>query len=122
MKEQLRAHLLAALAPVPVDWGWNPQGEAAPRVVLSVASGDTDYAHGGPSGYRRNRVQVDCYAVSYAPATALVRAVRAALSGLVLPPIIGAFEIGERDLPPDTGAGEVLARVSLDFMIHHKEG
>jgi hypothetical protein len=46
----------------------------------------------------------------------------AALSGWVAPPISGAFEIGERDLPPDTGAGELLARISLDFMIHHKEG
>lgn len=122
MKQQLRVHLSTALTPVPVDWGWNSQGEAAPRVVLGVVSGDTDYDQGGPSGYRRNRVQVDCYAMTYGAAEALVVQVRAALSGWHSGAISGAFEIGERDMPPDTGAGEVLARISLDYMIHHKEG
>lgn len=122
MKEALRAHLIAAVAPVPVDWGWNAQGEPAPRIVLGVVSGDTDYHMAGPSGYRRNRVQVDCYAVSYRPAQELAAQVRAALSGWQAGAISGAFEIGERDLPPDTSAGEVLARISLDYMIHHQEG
>lgn len=122
MREAVRAHLAGAVAPVPVDWGWNAQGVAGSRIVLAVISGKTDTAHDGPSGYRRHRVQVDCYATSYGAAVLLSRDVRAALSGWQAGAISGCFEVGERDLPPDTGAGEVLARVSLDYMIHHQEG
>lgn len=124
MREVLRARLRGQVPGVPIDWGWNAQGEVLPRVVLSVISGDTDQAHAtGPTGYRRARVQIDCFAAGYAGAVALSRLVRAALAGWLSAPVVqGVFEIGERDTAPDTAGGDTLARVSIDYMIHFKEG
>lgn len=120
MLEQLRATLQTALPGVPVDWGWNGQGQAAPRVVLTLVSDLADYTQDGPSGYVQNRVQVDVYAGTYSAAQALYREIDGTLSGLRAGLILGAFRVGRRDFPPETGS-ETLARVSIDYMIHHNE-
>lgn len=120
MQEQLRATLIAALPGVPVDWAWNGQGQAAPRLVLTMVSDLANYTHDGPSGYVQNRVQIDVYAATYAEAQGLVAAINDALSGLRAGMILGAFRAGRRDYPPETGA-DTLARVSVDYMIHHNE-
>lgn len=120
MRQAVRQRLQAQIPGTVIDWGWNAQGAASPRIVLSVISGGDDATQDGASGLRENRVQVDCYAATYAGAATLKEAVVQALHGWRSAPVIGAFKINERDFPPDTAAGEVLARISLDFNIHHK--
>lgn len=127
MDELLRARLMAQIAAVPVDWGATAQGITGPRIVLFRISGGDDYTYGGRTGYTQTRVQVDCYAVATISGTAtgaaklLARQVKAALSGWRSPPILGVFLQSERDLPIDTGRADALARVSLDFFVHHQE-
>jgi len=121
MEEDLRSRLMLALPSVPVDWGWSGQGGATPRVVLQIISDMTDYTHAGPSGYVQNRVQIDVYATGYKVAKDKVALIDAALSGLRAGLILGAFKAGRRDFPPDISAGETLARISIDYMIHHIE-
>lgn len=121
MEAELRALLQAALPGVVVDWGWNDQGAVAPRVVLQRASRLTDYTQDGPSGLQSTRVQIDIYAATMGVVVAKELLLDAALSGYRGGVILGAFNAGGRSLPPDTGAGETLARLSIDYMIHHKQ-
>lgn len=121
MDEALRARLLGQIAETPVDWVLNAQIAAMPRIVLQRISGGAEYTMSGPSGLCWARVQVDCYAGTVAAAKVLGRAVKTALSGWYGGTIRGAFLESERDLSTDTGGGETVARVSLDFMIHYKE-
>lgn len=123
MEQVLRARLQAMLAVgTAVDWNLSLQGVSAPRVVLFRVSGDGDTLQDGPSGFRRARVQADCYAPSYAAAVLLSKQVIAALNGWKDGlDILGAFLLQVRDLPPDTGSGEVLGRVSVDFNILYQE-
>ena len=121
MELQLRAMLQAALPGVVVDWGWSAQGAVAPRVVLQVISGITDYTQDGASGLESTRVQMDVYGASMAVVLGKAALIDAALSGFRGGVILGAFKAGRRSLPPDFGAGETLARLSIDYMIHHKQ-
>jgi hypothetical protein len=120
MDETLRTILMTALGATPVDWGMSAQGITPPRVVLWRISGAPDYTNSGPSGLEEARVQMDCYAISVGGAKLLARQVKTALSGLRQGIIKGAFLDAERDLPPDTDGGSLLARVSLDFNIHYQ--
>ena len=120
MQSQLRATLKAALPGVPVDWGWNGQGQAGLRLVLTLVSEVPNYTMDGPSGCVQNRVQIDVVAPDYAAAQAAVANVHDVLSGLRAGLILGAFRVGRRDNPPEVG-GETLARISVDYMIHHNE-
>lgn len=117
----LRATLKAAIPDVPVDWGMTAQGITPPRIVLYRVSGGPDYTMTGPSGLARARVQADCYDLTVGGAKGLADQVRAALSGLRSGVIAGAFLDQVRDLPPETAGAELLARVSLDFIIHYQE-
>lgn len=117
----LRATLKAALPTVPVDWGMTAQGITPPRIVLTRISGGPDYTMSGASGLSRARVQVDCYDLTAGGAKALAGSVRTALSGLRSGVINGAFLDQVRDLPPETSGADLLARVSLDFIIHYQE-
>lgn len=121
MEEDLRGRLQLALPGTPVDWGWNAQGKGTPRVVLTVVSDLPNMTHDGPSGYVQTRVQVDIFAAGYAAAKKAARAIETELSGLRAGLILGAFKVGGRDFPPDLGAGETLARISEDYMIHHNQ-
>jgi hypothetical protein len=125
MQEQLRATLKAALPGVPVDWVWSDQGAAVPRVVLQIISEQVSYTHAGPSGYVANRVQIDIYAPTYRDAKTVADTVNDTLSGLRAGLILGAFRKGRRDYPPDmngmAAGSETLARISVDYMIHHNE-
>lgn len=121
MEEDLRGRLALALPGVPVDWGWNPQGAGVPRVVLTMVSDVPNVTHDGPSGYRQSRVQIDVFAGDYARAKDITRKIETDLSGLRAGLILGAFKLGSRDFPPDLGAGETLARISEDYMIHHNQ-
>lgn len=121
MDEVLRTRLQAQIAGVPVDWGMTAQGISAPRIVLYRISGGDDYTAAGRTGYTQTRVQVDCYAAGVGAAKLLGRQVKAALSGYRSGALRGVFLQNERDLQPDIEGAGVLGRVSLDFMVHHKE-
>lgn len=121
MEEMLRARLLAQVAGVAVDWGMNAQMTIGRRIVLTVVSGMQDMTQGGPDGLRSRRVQIDCYGPDYRAAKEIARDVITTLGGWRDAAVAGCFLDAERDLSPDTGSGEILHRVSLDFMIHHKE-
>lgn len=121
MDELLRERLRTQIAGVPIDWGLTAQGMSPPRVVMYRISGGDDYVAAGRTGYSRTRVQIDCYAESVGAAKLLGRQVKAALSGYRGGEILGAFLQSERDLTPDTEGAGTLARVSLDFFIHHQE-
>lgn len=121
LHEDLRAVLKTAIGgTVPVDWGWNAQGITPPRVVLMIVSGDDPLAHDGPVGLIQRRVQADCFATTPKDARTLGDAVRS-LNGYRGGNLSGVFVAGVRDGLPDTPGGEVLARVSIDLMIHYKE-
>lgn len=118
----LRATLRSALPTTAIDWGMTAQGITLPRVVLYRISGGPDYTMAGPSGLAEARVQIDCYDATTGAAKALAQSVKTTLSGLRSHPISAAFLDQERDLPPDTDGGGIIARVSLDFIIHYQEG
>lgn len=121
MDEALRTRLMGQIADTPVDWVLNAQATELPRIVLQRISGAADYTMSGPSGLCRARVQIDCYGATVSAAKGLGRSVKAALSGWYGGTIKGAFLESDRDLTTDTGGGETVARVSLDFMIHYQE-
>jgi len=128
MKEQLRARLLAdaelaGLVAARVSWGARPRMDALPSVCLHLISGVRNYHLGGSSELVQSRVQADCWAATYADATAVSRAVVADLSGLREPAmrVQGAFVVDERDLADEgSAADEILYRVSVDLMIWHE--
>ena len=127
MKEQLRARLLAdaelaGLVEQRVSWGSRPRTDCLPAVCLHLISGVRQYHLGGSSNLVQSRVQADCWALTYAAATRVSRAVVADLSGLRDPAmrVQGAFVVDERDLADEgTAADELLYRVSVDMMIWH---
>jgi len=125
MEEEFRAILrgdagVMALASG-VDWGSHPQGASFPAVVLTVVSGAGDHTLDGPDGIFRGRVQVDCYALTYAAAKRLARAVVAACDGYVGGGFQGIFWASSRDSRESSysEAAERPFRTSLDFLIVH---
>ena len=121
MEQDLRQRLQLALPGVPVEWGWSGQGQTAPRVVLQTVSRMPTYTHQGPALYEQTRVQIDIYGTTYKQAKDARKLLDTALSGLRAGLILGAFKDGQRDYSPDIGAGETLARISVDYMIHHNQ-
>jgi hypothetical protein len=131
LRTVLRAHMLADAAVAEmvgsrVSWGGRPRTAALPAVVLYMIDAERDYAMRTPTGLVRSRVQADCWAVTYGEAVSVSRAVRGSLSGLRT--TIGGIEIQgvfadlERDLSDDdTGAAELLFRISQDYQVWHSE-
>lgn len=122
MEELIRARLKSQITGIPVDWVMSGQGFTAPRILLQRVSGGGDYDSAGPTGYRRARIQIDCYDVTPGAAKVLARRANTALSGYRSVPILGVFLQSERDLPADTEGAVTLGRVSLDFFVHYQEG
>lgn len=120
--EMLLTDLLASVAGGKRYWLRAPQGTKPPYVVMQRISGIRDYHMQGASGLVTSRVQIDCYATTYAGVKATARSVVNALSGRRVGIIQGIFIDSERDLPA-ADAGEVtnLFRTSIDIMVHHKE-
>lgn len=74
-----------------------------------------DYSMSGAMATQHYRVQVDCWAATYASAEALRQAVITELepaSG----DFLGGFVIRDQDMPERTDAGEIH-RASLDFKL-----
>ena len=127
MEETLIAFLLAdsgiaAIIGKEATWAERKQGGAFPALVLHRISGNRDYNMQGPSGLVQSRIQADCWALKYADAIKLSRAVRLALSGYQAGNIQGAFIDSERQsVEQETNGAQRYFRVSLDFMIWHAE-
>lgn len=84
METALRTRLknngtVAGLVSTRIDWGVRPQGNPYPSIVLTKVSDQRDQHMLGFNTFRPTRVQVDCYAATYAAAVALRDAVIAAL-------------------------------------------
>jgi hypothetical protein len=129
MEELLSSTLLADsplynLVSNRITWNTRPQLSAVPAIVLTKVSSIRDYHMAGSSGLVTTRVQVDCWALTFASAVAVARAVRVALSGSTFSDsgveVQGAFLDGERHFFEEATA-ERFHRVSLDFEIWHSE-
>lgn len=127
MEEALVAKLLAsagvtALVGNRINWTRRPQGNATPAVVLNMIDGSPGYTLAGPDGLYRNRVQVDCWAKTYAQAKLTARAVDAALSGFKGVSGGVSFRAVFIDSERDDYAAEgpdPLNRTMLDLMVWH---
>lgn len=64
-----------------IAWGSREQAAPLPAVTLNKISGGPLYSDEGEVGLDDVRVQVDCWAGTVTAATAISRAVRAAISG-----------------------------------------
>jgi hypothetical protein len=128
MEEALRAILtgssaLTALVPAGrINWGAHPQGVAQPYITMMVVSDTENMTMDGPDGLSQGRVQVDCYAPTYAMVKQVSRAVRAVLDGYRG----GGFQLVEHDATRDSREGgsneaERLFRVGLDFSTHWRQ-
>lgn len=58
-----------------------PQSPTYPAATYQVIAESTPMAHDGPGDLRSDTIQVDCFAVTYAAARALARAVESDLNG-----------------------------------------
>ncbi|MBB4001592.1 DUF3168 domain-containing protein [Aurantimonas endophytica] len=130
MEEALAAHLLAtagltALVGNRVNWNARPQASATPSVVLTRVGGTPDYTMAGASGLVETRVQIDAWGKTYSSAIGVSRAVKTVLSGFsaTVGAIMfqGSFLESERQSFEQGSGGEEFHRVSLDFIIWHKE-
>lgn len=123
MEEAFRSLLLAtagvtALVGSRVDWGARPQGSAFPAIALHLVSDVNGHTLDGPETMREARVQVDCWAETYAGAVALGRAVRAALDGHRGGDFLGVFLANMRDgREGGTDSADRPFRISLDFLV-----
>jgi hypothetical protein len=131
MEEALVAYLLddaslSALVADRITWTIRPQGSTLPAVVLTGVDALPDYTMSGPSGLVSSRLQVDCWAMTYAGGKQIARAVEAALSGIDVVrggvALRGGFKQGERDSFEKSTGGTELYRVSEDYIIWHGQG
>lgn len=128
MEQDFRALLTSAAAvtalapPSRINWGAHPQGKPLPALVLNHLSGARGMSMSGPDRLRQARVQVDCYAPTYAQAKALARAVDAVAHGHRGPTLRYVEMIAERDTR-ESGSNEAERpyRVSLDFNVNWRD-
>lgn len=117
----LRSRLTGLAAGTRVYWTLVPQGTALPYVRMQTVT-DPRLEHlQGYDGARVTRVQVDCFAATYAAARSLSEAV---ISAVAQPATVGGVRFGRvkadgpRDLGEDTANGFVH-RLSLDLLAEH---
>ena len=127
IEQDLRTYLLAQ-APVSALIGTRifplrlPQGVTLPAVTYQRISGVPVISHDGASDLARARIQVDCWAASYAAMAGLAMAIRTALSGYRGPMgnngATAARVINQIDLSEPEPA---LWRRMIDVAIWHRE-
>lgn len=127
MQQDLVALLLAApaiqaVAGSRVWWVRRPQGSDLPCAILQTVSTVPAYGFAGPKNWQESRVQVDCYALTYAAARGLAAAVATRLSGYSgtqgATQFQGVFQISDRDLFEGGGTAEDrIYRVMLEFQV-----
>lgn len=91
-----------------------PQKTTLPAITYLRVSGAQEISLSGHSGLESPRIQVDCWATSYAQAKSLAAAVQAAMIAST------AFKVGsvsDRDLFDDETN---VFRVSIDFNVWHR--
>lgn len=125
METELRALLQAAsipgTSPAAINWAEHPQGVGRPYVVLTLVNDMQGTVMSGPDGLRSSRVQIDCYATTYAAVAAMRDAVQAAISGFRGGNFRAIIFDGARSLR-DPGEAEAVHRMSLDFLTHWRNG
>lgn len=125
MEEDLHALLLAAasvtalVGPASINWRRHPQGRPLPAIVLRVINDRPDYALSDTTDRSVARVQIDCWALSYAEAKAVSRAVLAVLSGYHDATFHRVWLLGARDTQDPEAQGDP-AGVSMDFEIDYR--
>lgn len=102
-----------------------PQKPTLPAVTYQRIDGERESGMTQEHGMAHPRMQVDCWAATYSAAKAVATQVRGALqrwSGTVAGvTVLDSFLESDRDLyEPGTG-GQDIFRVSLDFLIWHRE-
>ena len=105
-----------------------PQGPTYPAIRYQVISAPREHAMGADTGTVHARVQVDCWATTYAGAKALAAQVILALSrwggtsgGVVVEHVFLENEIDRFEPDPLIGGADGADRVLLDFMAHYTE-
>jgi hypothetical protein len=133
MEEALTQYLLAqagltalvGTSPARITWGRRTQGSALPAVVLHVISRTPGYTMQAAADTTPQRVQVDCWAGTYAACKAVARQVTAALSGMRETvgsvEFLGGFKESERDSFEQGEGADALHRCSMDFIIWTRE-
>jgi hypothetical protein len=116
---------VAGLAATRVYPGSRPQGSPLPAVVFNRIDGAPLYVDEGEAGIAQSRIQIDCWADSYAGAKILARAVNAALSAFAGQvqgtQFLSIFIDAERDLREGgSGAADYPFRTSIDFIVWHR--
>lgn len=104
-----------------IYWVERPQTSALSAVTLQIISDGRPQHLKGLDGARGTRVQVDCWASTYAAALALARACIAALQppATVSGKRFGNAQVdGQRDLGEDVN-GTFVHRQSIDLIIWH---
>jgi hypothetical protein len=127
MEESFIAHLLAASSVTAIVANRvfpfsRLQGSALPAVTVQRISGAPLYADDGEAGLLNARMQVDCWATTYATAKTLGRAVTdafTAFSGTVNGTEFQFVTLeNEQDMrEPGANVAEYLYRVILDFEV-----
>lgn len=99
-----------------------PQNSKGPAITYQVISDPRSDHLKGPDGARPTRVQLDCWADTYAVAKALVRA---AIAALRFPATVQGKRFGHarvegpRDLRETVAGGKTIHRQSVDLIIWH---
>lgn len=93
-----------------------PQGPTFPAVTYQTIFGTSLVTHQGAADYGRRRLQLDCWAQSYAVAVAIKEAIREAL--LDDPGLEGTRIINDMDVPEPE---PVIWRRMLEISIWHTE-
>jgi hypothetical protein len=127
MEEALIARLLgveavSGMVATRVYPGSRPQGSALPAIVLNRISGGPLYADDGEVGLEQARIQVDCWAATYAGAKLLARRVAASLSAFEGTVGETTFQLIELDIEQDLREGggdsaDYPFRTALDFLV-----
>lgn len=127
MQEDLISLILAdagvtAAVGTRIWWVRRPQGEEVPLAILQMVSSVPAVAMAGETNWTDSRVQVDCYATTYAAARGAARAIAALLGGhsgtTGSTEFQGVFRISDRDLfeGGDT-EDDRLYRVMTEFRV-----
>lgn len=130
MEEAFRALLLGTAALTTrvgqrIDWGVRSQGAPLPALTMFLVSGVPQMNLAGPSGWSRDRIQIDSWGRTFIAARDLADILGAPDGGLLvglrrdLPRLrLRTFVIGRRS-DTDTDASGPVHRTSLDVMAWH---
>lgn len=121
MQAALRSRLTGGAAGTRVYWGIVPQSAALPYIRLQTISDPRPEHLLSYDSARVTRVQVDCFAATYAAARSMAEAVIAATAtpGTTNGVHFGRIKAeGPRDLGEDTAQG-YIHRASMDLLVEH---